>query len=144
MLNRIGFKNLKKLNFGLNIGILKVMSKNSVSSTQTATLNIWWHIIHKMTNFKKWKKCILGLRLGSGSKLNLKLFLNYKFYLSWKFYSLRPNFERYKVTWKKCSRTLIETIVYNKQDQWSQGSCKSSWIGLQDFRGLGFLKISEL
>ena len=32
----------------------------------------------------------------------------------------------------------------NKQDQWSQGSCKSSWIGLQDFRGLGFLKISEL
>ena len=40
MLNRIGFKNLKKLNFGLNIGILKLMSKNSVSSTQTATLNI--------------------------------------------------------------------------------------------------------
>ena len=32
------FKISKKLNFGLKIGILKMLSKNSVSSTHTATL----------------------------------------------------------------------------------------------------------
>ena len=40
MLNHNGFKISKKLNFDLKIGILKRLSKNSVSSTQTATLEI--------------------------------------------------------------------------------------------------------
>ena len=34
----LAFKISKKLNFGLKIGILKMLSKNSVSSTHTATL----------------------------------------------------------------------------------------------------------
>jgi len=38
--NHIGFQNFKKVNFGLKIGILKMLSKNSVSSTHTATLDI--------------------------------------------------------------------------------------------------------
>ena len=98
----LAFKISKKLNFDLKIGILKMLSKNSVSSTLTATLEIWWYLIHKMTNFKKWKKRFLGLKFGSGSKLNLKLFLNYKFNFAWKSWSLRPIFEQNRVTWKKC------------------------------------------
>ena len=49
----LAFKISKKLNFDLKIGILKMLSKNSVSSTLTATLEIWWYLIHKMTNLKK-------------------------------------------------------------------------------------------
>ena len=30
-----------------------MVSKKSVSSTHTATLIIWWHLIQKMTNLKK-------------------------------------------------------------------------------------------
>ena len=36
----LAFKISKKLNFGLKIGILEMLSKNSVSSTHTATLEI--------------------------------------------------------------------------------------------------------
>ena len=36
----LAFKISKKLNFGLKIGILKMLSKNSVSCTHTATLEI--------------------------------------------------------------------------------------------------------
>ena len=36
----LAFKISKKLNFGLKIGILKMLSKNSVSSTHSATLEI--------------------------------------------------------------------------------------------------------
>ena len=73
-LTRLDFKTSKKLIFGWKMGILKMLSKISVSSTHTATLEIWWYLIHKMTSFKKWKKCILGVKLGSGSKLNLNCF----------------------------------------------------------------------
>ena len=48
----LAFKISKKLNFDLKIGILKMLSKNSVSSTLTATLQILWYLIHKMTSFK--------------------------------------------------------------------------------------------
>ena len=75
MLNHICFQNFKKLNLGLKIGILKMLSKNSVSSTHTGTLEIWWHLINKMSDLKKWKKRILGLKWGSGSKLNWEIFL---------------------------------------------------------------------
>ena len=71
----LAFKISKKLNCGLKIGILKMLSRYYVSSTHTASLEIWWHLIQKMTNLKKWKKCILGLKWGSGSKLNLEIFL---------------------------------------------------------------------
>jgi len=36
----LAFKISKKLNFGLKIAILKMLSKNSVSCTHTATLEI--------------------------------------------------------------------------------------------------------
>ena len=39
-LTLLAFKILKKENFGLRIGILKIWSKNSVNSTHTATLEI--------------------------------------------------------------------------------------------------------
>ena len=58
----LAFKISKKLNFSLKIGILKMLSKNSVSSTHTDTLEIWWHLIHKKSNLQKWKKGILGLK----------------------------------------------------------------------------------
>ena len=41
----LAYKILKKLNFGLKIGISKMLSKNSVSSTLTATLQIWWYLM---------------------------------------------------------------------------------------------------
>jgi len=44
----LALKMSKKLNFNLEIGILKMLSKNSVSSPHTATLKIRWHLIHKM------------------------------------------------------------------------------------------------
>ena len=49
----LAFKILKKLNIGLKIGILKMFSKNSDSPTHSASLEIWWHLCHKMTNSKK-------------------------------------------------------------------------------------------
>ena len=58
----LAFKISKELNCGLKIGILKMLSKNSFTSTNTATLEIWWHFIHKMSDLKKWKKRILGLK----------------------------------------------------------------------------------
>ena len=70
----LAFKISKKLNFGFKIGISKMLFKNSVSSTHTATLEIWWYLIQKMTNLKKIKFFLPGLKLGSRSKLNLKLF----------------------------------------------------------------------
>ena len=48
----LAFKISKKLNFGLKIGILKMLSKNSVNSTHTATLEMVWHLLQKMTNLK--------------------------------------------------------------------------------------------
>ena len=56
----LAFKISKNLNFDFKIGILKMLFKNYVSSTHTATPEIWWHLIHKMSNLQKWKKRILG------------------------------------------------------------------------------------
>jgi len=52
-----------------------MLSKNSVNFTLTATLEIWWYLTHKMSDLKKWKKRILGLKWGLRLKLNLEIFL---------------------------------------------------------------------
>ena len=62
------FKISIKLCIGLKIGNLKMLSKNSISSTQSATLAIRWHLCPKMSNIKM-KKRILRLRFWSASNL---------------------------------------------------------------------------
>ena len=44
MLNHIGFWNFKKVEFWLKNRHFKMFSKNSVSSTQSATLEIWLYL----------------------------------------------------------------------------------------------------
>ena len=60
----MAFKISEKWNFGLKIHILKMLSKNSDSSTHTATLEMWWHLIHKMTNLKKWGCVFFNFLIG--------------------------------------------------------------------------------
>ena len=76
MLNNIGAQNSKKFNCGLKICILKILSEKCVSSTHTATLESDGISFRKWLIWKK-ENTNLGLKLGSGSKLNLKFLWNY-------------------------------------------------------------------
>ena len=67
------FKISIKLCIGLKIGNLKMLSKNSISSTQSATLAIRWHLCPKMSNIKM-KKCILRVKFWAASNLTFKIF----------------------------------------------------------------------
>ena len=99
--------------------LLKMLSLNSVSSTHTATLEIWWHLIQIMTNLKN-EKNHFRVEIGVRVKIKLEIvFKIYKLYLSWKSCSPGSIFEWNRVTWKICSPTRIGMIKYNKVIFWN-------------------------
>ena len=72
--NNIGFLNFTKVECWLKIRILKMLSKRSVSSTYSATLETGWHLCPKITNLKK-RKLHFRVKLWSMSNSNDKIFL---------------------------------------------------------------------
>ena len=62
----LAFKILKKLNFCLKIYSLKILSKNSVSYTHSATPQIWWQNWPKWSIWKEMKMHFWGHIWGDG------------------------------------------------------------------------------
>ena len=62
----LAFQILKKLNFCLKICSLKILSENSVSSTHSATPQIWWQNWPKWSIWKEMKMHFWGHIWGDG------------------------------------------------------------------------------